>query len=346
MVISGSDFISFLHSVQSEKPIGYQKVIVVTEKESAGVTTRNLSVLKDDSKVVLDSFHSIEPVKILYYLPRQKVYPSGKLNEKLLLVGVKACDLKALQILDKALINKDFIDPDYKQWRENITIITSDCTEIGEFCHCNLKNGKPYSESGFDLNLSPINGSYLIATGSEKGEALLELMKKHIHLTNHTDDDLSKIKTQRNRIETKLIEHNKKFEFNNNYINLKKNPINSWKDDSKECVGCGGCTNICPSCYCLILNDDSKLEQFVKVRSYDSCQLNGYARVAGGATPRPKMYERFRHRYLCKHIYFQSNFDESGCTGCGRCSEVCPAKIDFRETVYNQIQPQEELTEK
>jgi formate hydrogenlyase subunit 6/NADH:ubiquinone oxidoreductase subunit I len=346
MVISGSDFISFLYTIQSEKLFGYQKIITVTEKESGGARTLNLSTLQKDSKVVLDSFHSIEPVKILYYLPRLKVYPVNQFNEKLLLVGVKACDLKALQILDKALLSSDFIDPDYKQWRDNITVITSDCTEIGEFCHCNLKNGKPYSENGFDLNLSPINGSYLITIGSEKGEALFEEMKKHTNVADHTDKDLNRIKALRARIETKLTEQNKKFEFDYDYINLKKNPINSWKDDSKECVGCGGCTNICPSCYCLILNDDSKLEQFVKVRSYDSCQLNGYARVAGGATPRPKMHERFRHRYLCKHIYFQSNFGELGCTGCGRCSEVCPAKIDFRETVYKQIQIQEELTEK
>ncbi len=346
MVISGSDFISFLHTVRSEKLTGYQKVIAVTEKETAGVKTLNLSILQKDSKVVLDSFHSIEPVKILYYLPRQHVYPPEKLNEKILLVGVKACDLKALQILDKALINSDFIDPDYKQWRENITVITSDCTEIGEFCHCNLKNGKPYSESGFDLNLSPINDKYIITTGSSKGEELLELIKKYFPLNNPTEDDITYIRKQRMSIETKLSDHNKNFEFKSEYQNLKKGSADSWKIESKECVGCGGCTNICPSCYCLILNDDSKLEQFVKIRSYDSCQLNGYARVAGGATPRPKMYERFRHRYLCKHIYFQSNFDELGCTGCGRCSEVCPAKIDFRETVYNQIQLQEELTEK
>lgn len=346
MLISGKDFISFLYTLQSEKLIGYQKVIAVTEKEAAGIKTLNLSNLQKDTLVILNSFRPVEPVKILYYLPRQKVFPVNPANEKMLVVGVKACDLKALQTLDKALINSDFIDPDYKQWRDNTTIISSDCTEIGEYCHCNLKNGKPFSESGFDLNLSPINGRYLITVGSQKGEALLEIMKKHINLTYHTTEDLSIIEKQRNQIEQKLIEQNKNFERKNEYINLKKNPADSWKAESKECVGCGGCTNICPSCYCLILNDDSKLEQFIKVRSYDSCQLNGYARVAGGATPRPKMYERFRHRYLCKHIYFQSNFGMLGCTGCGRCSEVCPAKIDFRETVYKTNDLKEELTEK
>lgn len=346
MVISGSDFISFLHKVQSEKLIGYHKVVAVTEKETAGIKVLNLSVLQKDTNVILNSFRPIEPAKILYYLPRQRVFPVNQINEKMLVVGVKACDLKALQILDKALINSDFIDPDYKQLRDNTTIISSDCTEVGEYCHCNLKNGKPYSENGFDLNLSPINGKYLVTSGSEKGEALLETVKKYVNVPNHTADDLSIVEKQRAQVESKLSEQNKKFELKNKCINLKKSPVDSWNAESKECVGCGGCTNICPSCYCLILNDESKFEQFIKVRTYDSCQLNGYARVAGGATPRPKMYERFRHRYLCKHIYFQSNFGELGCTGCGRCSEVCPAKIDFRETVYKTNDLQEELTEK
>ena len=69
------------------------------------------------------------------------------------------------------------------------------------------------------------------------------------------------------------------------------------------------------------------------MRSFDSCQWNGYARVAGGATPRPKMFERFRNRYLCKFLFMKSNFDLLGCTGCGRCTEACAGNIDFRKVV-------------
>jgi len=85
----------------------------------------------------------------------------------------------------------------------------------------------------------------------------------------------------------------------------------------------------------LILNDETKAQQFVKVRSMDSCQLHGYARVAGGGSPRPKMFQRFRNRYLCKFLFMHSNFGELGCTGCGRCTETCTAGIDFRQVVRN-----------
>jgi len=82
------------------------------------------------------------------------------------------------------------------------------------------------------------------------------------------------------------------------------------------------------------LNDESVEKEFVKVRSYDSCQLNGYAKVAGGTSPRPKVFQRFRNRYLCKFDYMKSNFGLLGCTGCGRCTETCTAKIDFREVIH------------
>ena len=100
------------------------------------------------------------------------------------------------------------------------------------------------------------------------------------------------------------------------------------------CIGCGACTHICPTCYCLILNDESKADQFIKQRTFDSCQYNGYARVAGGANPRSTMTKRFRNRYLCKFDYMMHNFEKLGCTGCGRCTQACAGEIDFRKVVH------------
>jgi hypothetical protein len=86
------------------------------------------------------------------------------------------------------------------------------------------------------------------------------------------------------------------------------------------------------------LNDETKAQKFIKERTYDSCQWNGYARVAGGGTPRPEMGKRFRNRYLCKFDYMPHNFEEIGCTGCGRCTDACAGGIDFREVVRDVTQ--------
>ena len=55
--------------------------------------------------------------------------------------------------------------------------------------------------------------------------------------------------------------------------------------------------------------------------------------VAAGDSPRPKMRDRFRNRYLCKFEYMLNDFNEKGCVGCGRCIDRCPVNLDIREAL-------------
>ncbi len=332
MVVKVEDLFSFLHKCQEEGLDGFKSVILPRKSQHSDDDLLFSTLSKDDD-YFLDSYRTVDPIKVLFYFPREAVLPAKKSEYKRLIVGAKGCDLRALEILDNALINEDFVDPIYRFWRDNTYIISSDCTAIGFSCHCNLVGGKPYAEKGFDLNLSRIDDGYYITVGSSKGEKLLSLMKKHVALSKITQNTLDSVKANRAIIEEKLKEQNKQYERSENYNELRSADVEKWIEASKSCVGCGGCTNICPTCYCMILNDETITRDFVKVRSYDSCQLNGYAQVAGGATPRPKMYQRFRNRYLCKFDYMKSNFDLLGCTGCGRCIDACPGGIDFREVV-------------
>lgn len=335
MIVNQIDFHSFLKQINNGLG-NFNKVIVPylarSDDEDAPYHFKQF----DENKILsFNFFRTIDPIKILFYLTREKVYPIKNNNIKHLIVGVKACDLKALKLFDKAMMQSGFVDPAYKQWRENTLIISSDCDHLHETCSCNLVDGHPYPESGFDLNLSVIDGNYFIQIGSERSQEFVDLMKKEITIANSKASDFEIIKSNREKIFNRLIEKNNHLSHSQDFSEIRKVEEKSWEEASKECVGCGGCTNICPTCYCLILNDESTEKEFVKVRSYDSCQWHGYARVAGGGTPRPKMTERFRNRYLCKFDYMQKNFDEYGCTGCGRCTEACAAKIDFREVVKN-----------
>ena len=108
------------------------------------------------------------------------MYPVDGVVKKRVIAGVKACDLKALMLLDKAMLEGGFVDHAYSNWRKNTFIISADCDEICETCHCNLVGGKPFSEKGFDINISRVNNHYVLTTGSEQGNSFLELMKKEI----------------------------------------------------------------------------------------------------------------------------------------------------------------------
>lgn len=330
MLIKISEFHSFLYSLNESNNIE----VVIPTLVNGTENRLFFNKLNNSNNFDLGFFRTIDPAKILFYQPRESVFPVTTGTIKRIIAGIKNCDLKAIQLLDKALLNNDFMDYAYKNLRDSTYIITSDCTEIHSSCHCTLLDGEPFSESGFDLNLSPVEDYYLITIGSEKGRELFELIKKSYGLLDANESAYLKISKQRNRIIEKLVIQNEKFLPRNNDVLRSKN-LSIWNEESKECIGCGACTNICPTCYCLILNDESVEKKFIKVRSYDSCQLHGYAKVAGGASPRPKMYERFRNRYLCKFDYMKKNFGEPGCVGCGRCTEACAAKIDFREVIQN-----------
>ncbi len=336
MIVNVHDFHTFLMKI-SKGVGGYNEVIVPYKvgSERNGNSLLHFCRFEELKTLELNYFRTTDPAKILFYLFREKVYPIKNKNQKRLIVGVKACDLKALHLLDKAMLQSGFVDPAYKQWRDNSLIISSDCDHLHETCSCNLLNGHPYPENGFDLNLSIADGNYLIQIGSERSQEFVELMKKEITVVDSTASDIEIVKANRKKVFDQLVEKNNHLTHSGDFSEIRKVEHKSWEEAARECVGCGACTNICPTCYCLILNDESTDKDFIKVRSYDSCQWYGYARVAGGGTPRPKMTERFRNRYLCKFDYMHKNFGEFGCTGCGRCTEACAAKIDFREVVKN-----------
>lgn len=327
MIVTTSNFFSCLNNINEQK--FFDEILIPQKSRFHDDDKSLLGIYTQDKNIDLDSYRTVDPLKILFYAPRERIYPAELTVKKRLIVGAKACDLNAIELLDKALTNSDFTDPNYKYWRENTTIISSDCITTGPNCLCLLLNGKPYAEKGFDLNLTRINGNYKIEIASEKGKELLKMMETFVPLEKDLPEHHSFMNRQRQK---SIDELSRKIEASfkpmvDQSLSIKN--IDLWQKESDGCISCGACTNICPTCYCLILNDESKNKNFIKVRSYDSCQLYGYARVAGGGTPRPKVYQRFMNRVLCKFSYMKSNFKMFGCTGCGRCMEACQPESAF-----------------
>ena len=333
LLIQSDELVTFLRHCLDEHIGPYREVHLPIWPADRDSPHSILAPLREKTRPALDGHRAIDPAKLLLYSARERVAPFSAEPAAGLLAGVKACDTKALEILNKALINEDFVDPAYQSWRERTTILSFDCTDTAPTCHCTLVGGKPFAETGFDANAARFGGHYFLSAGTEKGRALLDLIRKHVRVNTVHDRMPAAIKVRRAQMTAKVEAQSAAFAGSKDYARLRSSPPEGWKEESRECVGCGACTHICPTCYCLILNDESRGGNFVKVRSYDSCQLHGYARVASGASPRPRMDERFRHRYLCKLVSMKTEFGSLGCTGCGRCTEACPGGIDFREVV-------------
>ena len=101
-----------------------------------------------------------------------------------------------------------------------------------------------------------------------------------------------------------------------------------WEKYSSDCVSCGACTTICPTCSCFLLIDKPG---FHKVKQMDACQYPGFERVAGGEDVLHKISIRFRNRYMCKYLWKPGKYKSLACTGCGRCIEACIGKINKNE---------------
>jgi ferredoxin len=79
------------------------------------------------------------------------------------------------------------------------------------------------------------------------------------------------------------------------------------------------------------------LTEGVRMRCWDSCQLDEFARVAGGENFREARSARQRHRFMRKGRYLHDKFGELGCVGCGRCIRTCVVHINIVDgfnTIY------------
>jgi ferredoxin len=211
-----------------------------------------------------------------------------------------------------------------------MVVITTDCTEPAETCFCNVMAGQSYAESGFDLNLSPVAQGFLVDIGSERGQTLVDGMPSL--LRDADADALQQRAAQRARVQALLTAQNQHLQLDNPLADMMEatqdDPV--YNEQAETCVECQSCTRVCPTCHCFYLYDDKQKDYFHKLKMWDSCMRMSYARVAGGANPRPSLGERLRHRLMHKFSYFAQRYGIHMCVGCGRCVDAEAGAVDIR----------------
>ena len=257
-----------------------------------------------------------------------------------ILLGLRACDLLAIEILDRVLREGDFTDPFYTQRRNCTLMISVDCVAPAATCFCNLVGGKPYPDGAYDLNLTPLKDGYVVAIGSQGGR---ELVLERAHsFKKATAEQLRERDRIRAASMAKLEEQNAAFKparpLDEALADRDVSP--EWLKLAAACVECGGCTYVCPTCHCFLLYDQimaGKLARNERLKAWDSCLLGSFARMAGvdgmKATPRPDLPRRFENRVRHKFEWFKENIGQIGCVGCGRCAEVCLGGRDMRDVI-------------
>jgi len=290
-------------------------------------------------EIVFNKYRTVEPLKSFFTHAKEEVahYFSEKdwqgRASPVCLLGVKACDLFSFKVQDFVFEQSVDVDLLYCSRRENTLIISSDCTGFKEVCHCLALNILSYPVELFDLNLSPLNDGYIVEVGSKKGEALVK--ENNQYFNPASSGQLTGVKMKRDKMVEDLQEHLKpqhlaKPEILQQAVRL-GHDSKLWENEMLTCVECGACNNICCTCHCFLLADEKKSDKYTRVRTWDACQYANFSRVAGGANPLKIRRQRLRNRYLKKFDFFPDNIGLNACTGCGRCVEACPAKIDIRK---------------
>ena len=282
------------------------------------------------------------PGKVAFQPPRETLmrfegvdYDPVWRDQRFVLLGVHPYDMVAINQMDE-IFTMNNRDDHYMVPREQATIVACDVQTASEDVFAGYM-GNHKVEDGFDVLLTKIEDGYLVDIRTEKGEQIAESLSDE---PEASEDDLDAREQVWKKNEEKLKQHDLRAMPDEWPDLLREGHDHSvWEDMAEKCFSCGSCTQCCPTCYCFDVQDDVDwdLQSGQRERTWDSCQLRAFARVAGGHNFRQDVVDRYRHRYYRKGKYVPEMIGECACVGCGRCISACVAKIAQPVTVYNRL---------
>ena len=245
--------------------------------------------------------------------------------EDFVLFGVRACDVKSFEVLDRVFLAEP-VDSYYKNRREHGIILSLACTRPQETCFCGTFGIDAAEPEGDVVCYKTADALYLDAK-TEKGNALLE------SLTCLTEDaDTAPVEAQKAQTRTylaKLPLADLKTDGFGAGTTSKFFDAPEWKELSATCLGCGTCTFVCPTCQCYDIKDFNTGHGVKRFRCWDSCMYSDFTKMSAGQ-PRLTQLERFRQRFMHKLVYYPTNNDGLfSCVGCGRCLAKCPIQMNI-----------------
>ncbi|MGB2605812.1 MAG: 4Fe-4S dicluster domain-containing protein [Candidatus Sulfotelmatobacter sp.] len=247
-------------------------------------------------------------------------------------LGARACELAAIAVQDRVLLEDKYRDPIYDQNRRGAFIIAVQCTQASATCFCASMGTGPQVSNGFDLVLTELLGSeghrFLVDAGSDRGaEILTELKTVPATAADYQEAGARVDAAARQQVRSIDTTGIKELLYENF-----EHP--RWDDVASRCLTCANCTMVCPTCFCTSVEDVTDItgDHAERWRRWDSCFTQSFSYIHGGSV-RTSAKARYRQWMTHKLASWIDQFGSSGCVGCGRCITWCPVGIDITEEV-------------
>jgi ferredoxin len=243
-------------------------------------------------------------------------------------LGVRACDLAALQLLDAHFLpSGQNTDDHYRQRRESLFLIAVDCSQPAATCFCHSTGDGPAAHRGYDIVMAELDDGYLLAPGSDRGAALMA----GLPLQPLDPARIEDAEREQRRAEAA---QQRRLDPEQGKALLDKLDHPRWDDVAERCLACGNCTAVCPTCFCFSEADEAALDgsSSEHYRQWDSCFSYGHSYIHGQVIHSGRR-ERYRQWLSHKVGNWHFQYGRSGCVGCGRCLTWCPVGIDITEEV-------------
>ena len=277
---------------------------------------------------------------------------------RLALIGARSCELRAIAMQDRILVDGRYPDPDYTVRRDGLFIVAVNCHEPGGTCFCVSMDAGPAvrRDSGYDLLLSEIldgEHRFLVEAGTARGAELLAELSvlagtggagitapgMGAEAEDVGTGPAARPVTPADRaaaqaaVERAAARMGRAVDADGLRDLLAANLEHPrWDDVADRCLTRGNCTMVCPTCFCLTVEDVGDLAggEAERWRSWESCFSLDHSYLHGGAV-RGSGRSRYRQWLTHKFGTWHDQFGSSGCVGCGRCITWCPVGIDVTE---------------
>jgi ferredoxin len=246
-------------------------------------------------------------------------------------LGVKPCEVAAMEVQDRVLAGPQLGDPGYVARRAAALVVAVNCARPAATCFCGSMGTGPSGAPGADLELTELvdGGHRFVATAhTERGAGVLATVPSR----PATPDDLAACAAQADAAAMAL---QRTLDTDDLPAVLQRRIESShWDDVAARCLACASCTLVCPTCFCHTYDDVTDLSgaSAERVRRWDSCFTGAFSYIHGGSV-RTSTKARYRQWLTHKLGTWHEQFGVSGCVGCGRCITWCPVGIDLTAEV-------------